>query len=689
MAFPLNTPEYIDYHKIIDFMEAVQQASPRLQTFGEGDIIYFSETLSGGTAVYPYMFVTPLNISYDENITTYELSVIFADIVNTDMTNQVDCISDMSLEARNLLSQIWRGSLFDYCDVQLPATAIPFSERFNDHVAGVSLDMTIIVREDMNACPMYELPAPTASPACDVTPTMTPSNTATPTITPTNTATPTITPTNTATPTLTQTPTNTCPITTQYLKVNLGGCSNFSLSLWEDSGFTNPTNALCDYSISGTAYGDQGTIYNGAEIIQTNDHTHTFNLNPVLQPGECVTAFTVNAYATIGCVCPVNLILPLPPPSPTPTTTSTPTNTPTLTQTPTASPIITKITPAVVSTNGNGNLDMTGIPFNIIFNGTSYPMSVYSGGTGLPIEENVCIPVPYPSSGNTYTFEVDYPTNWVAPQSAPKAKTIYNNGAYLGVFFNQNRWAATIQTYDINNSLLSSGSTFIQVPLTANTQNGCLQEVSFGGSGTFFTVVSAMTFTITSGQSQYEACNSGLTGTIYARNDSSCSGCAPLNCWACLSTSRQLFLDPGLTIPVPNAYYTNDMSGSGNYGTWFVIDGFPQGAGFIGGCSSTPPSPPSGSHAYSFTGYSANTTYSTACDANPASGGTLCVLYGDNADLDLNAYFYNVSSGTSTTNLFGQYYFPSPQPGPAVDYCFNLDSYGKLQGYGFTCSSIC
>jgi hypothetical protein len=76
----------------------------------------------------------------------------------------------MSLEARNLLSQIWRGSLFNFCDVQLPSTAIPFSERFNDHVAGVALDMTIIVNEDMNACPMYDLPTPTPIPECGTIP---------------------------------------------------------------------------------------------------------------------------------------------------------------------------------------------------------------------------------------------------------------------------------------------------------------------------------------------------------------------------------------------------------------------------------------------------------------------------------------------------------------------------------------
>jgi hypothetical protein len=214
MNYSNYTPQYIDYHKIIDFMRSVQLASPRLQSFGHGDIVYFSQTLTGGTATYPYMFVTPMNVSYAENTTQYQLNVIFGDIVNTDLSNEIDVVSDMSLEARNLLSQIWRGSLFnDIADVQLPTNAVPFLERFNDHVGGVSLDLVITVMEDMNACPMYDLPVPTETPICetptptpDPTPTSTTTSTPTPTTTPTTTPTPDPTPTSTTTPTPTTTP---------------------------------------------------------------------------------------------------------------------------------------------------------------------------------------------------------------------------------------------------------------------------------------------------------------------------------------------------------------------------------------------------------------------------------------------------------------------------------------------------
>lgn len=171
MNYQNYTPQYITYHKIIDFLQSVQQASPRLNSFGHGDIVYFSQTITGGTAVYPYMFVTPQSISYYENTTQYQISIIFADIVNTDLSNEIDVVSDMSLEARNLLSQIWRGSLFnDIANVELPSLAVPFFEKMNDHIGGVSLDMTITVMEDMNACYEYPTPSPSPVPDCGTIP---------------------------------------------------------------------------------------------------------------------------------------------------------------------------------------------------------------------------------------------------------------------------------------------------------------------------------------------------------------------------------------------------------------------------------------------------------------------------------------------------------------------------------------
>lgn len=196
--------EYVSFHKVLDLLQYFQENNPRLNSFGYGNLVDFGKNVSGTTVEYPFLFIVPLSIQYDENTTTYQVTAIFADRLNETLDNEKDCVSDMSLCARDLLSQIKRGDLFDYFETILPAQAQPFMERFNDNVAGVALDLYIQIFEDINACVQYPTPTPSNTP--NLTPSLTPTNTVTPSITPTNTPTPSITPTNTVTPTVTTTP---------------------------------------------------------------------------------------------------------------------------------------------------------------------------------------------------------------------------------------------------------------------------------------------------------------------------------------------------------------------------------------------------------------------------------------------------------------------------------------------------
>ena len=178
--------QLVTFNKILKYIEQYQQSSPRMKSFGYGDIVYFATTNSG-TTEYPLVFVTPINITYDENISTYNLSVIFGDIVNTDMSNEASVVSDMSLEAKRFIAEIKRGFLEDKMDVELPVLSQPFFERFNDHIGGVALDINIIVNEYLDACLQYQ-PEISPTPTPSITPTNTP--TSTPSVTPTPTPSP-------------------------------------------------------------------------------------------------------------------------------------------------------------------------------------------------------------------------------------------------------------------------------------------------------------------------------------------------------------------------------------------------------------------------------------------------------------------------------------------------------------------
>jgi len=175
--------EYLTMQRVVELLEEFQKDSPILNSFGYGNLIDFSRTISANTVNYPYMFVVPLSINYSENLTEYQFSIIFADILNYDLSNELTCVSDMSLQAKRFMSYIKRGintfpALYDNLDIILPTGAIPFMERFADHTAGVALDCVIQVFEDLNACDFYPSPTPTAEPT--TTPSMTPTMTMTP-----------------------------------------------------------------------------------------------------------------------------------------------------------------------------------------------------------------------------------------------------------------------------------------------------------------------------------------------------------------------------------------------------------------------------------------------------------------------------------------------------------------------------
>jgi hypothetical protein len=155
--------EYVSIHKIVSLIKQYQQSQVGigLNSFGFGNIVEFGNTDNTGmTPTYPFVFVTPQNIAYEENIVTYNMSLIFADRINDDLSNEVDVVSDMDIQARRFMSFIKRGmnqnpDLYDKMDIVLPTNAVPFQERFNDFVGGVALDCSFVVFTDINACDYY------------------------------------------------------------------------------------------------------------------------------------------------------------------------------------------------------------------------------------------------------------------------------------------------------------------------------------------------------------------------------------------------------------------------------------------------------------------------------------------------------------------------------------------------------
>jgi hypothetical protein len=433
--------EGINFKTIHDDFRLLADHHKQLNSFGFGqleDLSFWTESrlkqenTTFESPYFPLLYVIPsvATQSMEQNASSYieyEFNIVVMDILDRDLKNQVDVLSDTNQILDDIVSQ-FRLSVTNALgnfneDYYLDNEVIyyPFMEEYTDMCGGWNAVIRLKVMNPVDRCAAafnsFVSPTPTATntptpsitptqtptPTLTQTPTLTPTPTETSTPTPTLTSTPTETPTNTPTETSTPTPspTPTCPVTTQYLEVELQDSTKFKLILWNQPNFTSPATANCDYVISGCAFGSLGTIYCGEETIDAGQHQHQFNLAPVLQPGEIVTGFTVDSYYTSGCPCPVNLVLPVPPtPTPSPTLTSTPTNTPTETNTPTPT-----LTPTMTSTP-----TLTPTPTE-----TSTPTPTETP-TNTPTETST----PTPTETSTPTPSV---TNTATPTNTPTTTT--------------------------------------------------------------------------------------------------------------------------------------------------------------------------------------------------------------------------------------------------------------------------
>ena len=206
--------------------------SPKPNEFGFGaleDLSFWTESRmkednpNYQAPVFPLMYVVPANVEQRLTHMVYQFNVIILDIIERDLSNQTDVLSDTNQILDDVISQFRlsvRDSLGNFNKeyyLQTPVTCNPFIEKYTDLCGGWSGLLNVEVMIPLNRCDAafdsFETPTPT--PTSTVTPTVTTtvtptsSETPTPTVTPTLTQTPTSSETPTPTPTVTDTPTQT------------------------------------------------------------------------------------------------------------------------------------------------------------------------------------------------------------------------------------------------------------------------------------------------------------------------------------------------------------------------------------------------------------------------------------------------------------------------------------------------
>lgn len=148
------------FYYIVSTLRDYLKANGFTNTVSTGDI--FEVDLAKQT-IYPYVHIIVNNATPKENNISMNLSVLFMDIVDLSKQeasdvfdgndNLLDVLNTQLTLANKMVSDLIRGSLYTSL-VQLEGDALcePFTDRFENKVAGWTVTFDLIVPNDITIC---------------------------------------------------------------------------------------------------------------------------------------------------------------------------------------------------------------------------------------------------------------------------------------------------------------------------------------------------------------------------------------------------------------------------------------------------------------------------------------------------------------------------------------------------------
>jgi hypothetical protein len=138
----------------IDF-EKFALLHKQINSYGFGNIDQITnDVLTNEEPLFPRMYCTPDTVSLNENHMHIAYKVVFADILNTDYTNQVEILSDTLEIVKDFYAKLYLSEYEAYVD----AVVTPFLEEFETNLCGWTISLNIIQKFDYNRCVLPEYP---------------------------------------------------------------------------------------------------------------------------------------------------------------------------------------------------------------------------------------------------------------------------------------------------------------------------------------------------------------------------------------------------------------------------------------------------------------------------------------------------------------------------------------------------
>ena len=148
------------YYELLDKLKTHFDADVIVNTVTQGDI--FKVDLSKQT-IFPLVHIMVNNCTLDSSTTTWNISLIAMDVVDLSKSattnlflgndNEVDVLNTQQAVLNRAYEIIKHGSLaYDLFMVEGTASLEPFTERFENYMAGWTMTFDVVTPNEMTIC---------------------------------------------------------------------------------------------------------------------------------------------------------------------------------------------------------------------------------------------------------------------------------------------------------------------------------------------------------------------------------------------------------------------------------------------------------------------------------------------------------------------------------------------------------
>jgi len=148
------------YYNLLDKLKTHFDSDAIVNTITQGDI--FKVDLAKQT-IFPLIHIMVNSCTIDEQTTTWNVSLIAMDVVDISKTlttdvflgndNEIDVLNTQHAVLNRVYDIMKRGTLmYDLFQVEGTATLEPFTERFENYLAGWTMTLDIVTPNQMTIC---------------------------------------------------------------------------------------------------------------------------------------------------------------------------------------------------------------------------------------------------------------------------------------------------------------------------------------------------------------------------------------------------------------------------------------------------------------------------------------------------------------------------------------------------------